>query len=181
MKVSFSYQVMFQHEDVKRRIQNVGRHITSTYDDKQLVVLAIGQGGLVFAIDLIRQIDLPLQYHTVIVSSYGNEHSGGNINLKYFPQNVDFTNKRVIIVDDVCDKGNTIKYIRDYLIKQFQVDVNNIKTCTMVNNLSAQKAIDIDFYCFPSQGEWLVGYGLDEHQKYRNLKDIVKMNQGESK
>lgn len=166
--MNHNYNVLYSKEHIEEAINNIGRQITRDYKDKKLIVLALAEGGLMFAMDLIRHINLPLEYYTVIVKSYGNGMESGELDIKYFPENVDWKDKEVLIVDDICDTGKTVKGLKEYIRKVS--NNNDIKTAVLVKNQAAKECVSVsDYVGFYSNGEWLVGYGLDDAGLFRNL------------
>ena len=167
--MNHNYNVLFSKENIDAAIENIGRQITKDYANKNLIVLALAEGGLMFAMDLIRHINLPLEYYTVVANSYGNGKKSGTLDIKYFPDNIDWKDKEVLIVDDICDSGKSIASIMEYIIQVSNNNDINIKSAVLVKNASARCSIVPDYIGFISNGEWLVGYGLDDAQKFRNL------------
>lgn len=167
--MNHNYNVLFSKEHIEEAINNIGKQITRDYKDKKLVVLALAEGGLMFAMDLIRHINLPLEYYTVVAKSYGNGKKSGTLDIKYFPDNINWTDKDVLIVDDICDSGKSIASIMDYIRQVSNNNDINIKSAVLVKNASARCSIVPDYIGFVSNGEWLVGYGLDDAGLFRNL------------
>lgn len=167
-------KTLFSSKDIQKKIINLGKQITTDYKDKQLVVFGLADGGLVFAIDLIRKIKLPLYYNTIVVKSYGIEYKSNlHPTIHYFPD-IDLNNKHVLLVDDIIDSGTTLNFINDY-IKQHYNNVLSIEYCALVNNIKNNKEgkIKPKYNLFESNGQWLIGYGLDDGYLYRNLNKII--------
>lgn len=169
---------LFTKRELQNKIKELGKQITKDYKGKSLVVFGLADGGLMFAMDLIREIKLPLQYNTIVVKSYGNNYqSNGKPNIYYFPfLDLDLTNKDVLIIDDIKDSGNTLQFIKDYILNKFN-NVNSIEYCVLVKNINNNNDdINCKYYAFENNGQWLIGYGLDDKQLYRNLNKIVYKN-----
>lgn len=164
---------MFSKDIIQKRVIEIGQQITDDYKSKNhLVVLGLADGGLMFAMDLIRKIKLPLEYYTCVVKSYGHQkQSNGCPNIHYFPT-CDLNKKHVILVDDIRDSGNTLKFVDNY-IKEHYTQVLSIECCVLVKNNKQQSDINPKYYALETNGEWLFGYGLDECGLYRNINNIV--------
>ena len=177
-----NYNVLVSKYNIDVAIEKIGKQITKDYANKNLIVLALAEGGLMFAMDLIRHINLPLEYYTVVAKSYGNGKKSGTLDIKYFPDNVDWKDKEVLIVDDICDSGKSIASIKDYIREISNNNDIRIKSAVMIQNMKYVYSSEItpDYVELFSHGEWLVGYGLDDAQKYRNLDFIgYKVIKGE--
>lgn len=164
-------KTLFDQNQIKQRVKELGQIITNDFIDKNLVVFGLAQGGLMFCMDLIRQINLDLEYHTLKISSYGNGRTSNQPKLVYFPQNIDLNNKNVLIIDDICDTGKTLEFLIKYLNEHYKI--NDIKTCVLVKNLSKKSDIPNQYVGFYSHGEWLIGYGLDDKGFSRNINKIM--------
>lgn len=164
------YKELFSKEDIDFAIENIANQIKKNYEGKDLIIIALADGGLMFAMDLIKKIDLPLEYYTAVIKSYGDGTKKGKTKVKYFPENIDWTNKSVIIVDDICDSGKTIEYLKKYIKKVSENNDISIESAVLVKNQANQTCtIENEYIGFFTNGEWLVGYGLDDARKYRNL------------
>lgn len=168
--MNHNYNVLYSKEHIETACVNIGRQITRDYKDKKLIVFALAEGGLMFAMDLIRHINLPLEYYTVVAKSYGNGMEAGKLDIKYFPDNIDWKDKEVLIIDDICDTGKTVKGLKEYIRKVSNNNDINIKTAVLVKNQATLECVSAsDYVGFYSNGEWLVGYGLDDAGLFRNL------------
>lgn len=164
---------MFSKDIIQKRVIELGEQITKEYLNKEtLVVLGLADGGLMFAMDLIRKIKLPLEYYTCIIKSYGNTYqSSGEPTHFYFPE-CDLNNKNVLIVDDIKDSGNTLNYVKQHIKKTFN-SVKSIECCVLVENISKENDIKPKYTALETKGEWIFGYGLDDEGLYRNINNIV--------
>ena len=168
--MNHNYNVLYSKEHIETACENIGRQITRDYKDKKLIVFALAEGGLMFAMDLIRHINLPLEYYTVVAKSYGNGMKSEKLKIKYFPENIDWKDKEVLIIDDICDTGKTVKGLKEYIRKVSNNNDINIKSAVLVKNQATLEcATYSDYIGFYSNGEWLVGYGLDDAGIFRNL------------
>jgi hypoxanthine phosphoribosyltransferase len=163
------------HEDeIRRQISRIAKAISEDYRNRELVLIGVLKGAFLFLADLIRQ----LQLEKIIVdflqaSSYGADTvSSENIVLKK-DIDVDIRGKDVIVVEDIVDTGLTLTYLINHL-ESF--GPRSIKVCAMIDKCERRKApIDVDYACVNVQKGFLVGYGLDYAEAYRNLSAIYHL------
>ena len=160
-------EVLFDKEHIAKRVQDLGRVICRDYKGKDLVLVGILKGGVPFLADLIRAIDLPLEYDLMAVSSYGasTKSSGAVKILKDLDMGIE--NRDVIIVEDIIDTGLTLHYLLENLRSRRP---SSLKVATMLDKPSQRKMqIQPDYNGFEIPNVFVVGYGLDYAGKYRNL------------
>lgn len=169
--MNHNYNVLVSKYNIDVAIEKIGKQITKDFAGKNLIVFGLAEGGLMFAMDLIRHINLPLEYYTVVAKSYGDGMESGKLDIKYFPENIVWTNKEVLIVDDICDTGKTIARLKDYIREISNNNDIRIKSAVMIQNMKYMYSSEItpDYVELFSHGEWLVGYGLDDAGIFRNL------------
>jgi hypoxanthine phosphoribosyltransferase len=160
-------EVLITYEQIRQQTEELGRQITEDYEGKDLLLICVLKGGLMFLADLMREIHLPVEIDFMAVSSYGDatESSGVVRILMDLDQNVQ--GRHVLIVEDIIDTGRTLKYIIDNLRTRGPA---SIKVCTLLNKPS-RRVLDIplDYVGFTIPDRFVVGYGLDYGQIYRNL------------
>ncbi|VYT98762.1 hypoxanthine phosphoribosyltransferase [Clostridium tertium] len=160
-------KVLLTEEQIIKRVKEIGNEISNDYKGKDLLVVAILKGSVVFSSDLIKNITIPVEIDFMAVSSYGNssETSGVVRILKDLDHSVE--GKDIIIVEDIIDSGVTLDYLLKYLKAR---KANSIEIVTLLTK-PARRKVDINVkYCgFEVPDEFLVGYGLDYAEKYRNL------------
>ena len=160
-------KVLLTEEQIIKRVKEIGNEISNDYKGKDLLVVAILKGSVVFSSDLIKNITMPVEIDFMAVSSYGNssETSGVVRILKDLDHSVE--GKDIIIVEDIIDSGVTLDYLLKYLKAR---KANSIEIVTLLTK-PARRKVDINVkYCgFEVPDEFLVGYGLDYAEKYRNL------------
>ena len=146
---------------------NLGKKITKQYKGKELVLICILKGSTYFTADLSRYIENDITLDFMKVSSYGNStESSGNIELK-MDLSTNIKDKDVIIIEDIIDTGYTLKYLKEYL---YTKKPNSIKICTLLDKKPRRKIdIEADYVGFEIEDKFVVGYGLDYMEKYRNL------------
>lgn len=162
-------KVVFDEETIRMRVGELGKKISSDYGDVPEEVFCIGilKGAAIFYTDLVRQISLPVRFDFMIASSYGNatESSGTVRILKDL--DFDIKGKHVILVEDIIDSGTTMHYLLDYIRLR---KAASVKLCAFLNKPSRRTVeVPIDYCGYDVPDEFLVGYGLDYAEKYRNL------------
>jgi hypoxanthine phosphoribosyltransferase len=160
-------EILFSEARLQEKVKEIGRSITADYQGRDLVLIGILKGAVPFIADLMRAIDLPLTYDLMAVSSYGaSTKSTGTVRiLKDIGLSVE--HKDVLIVEDIIDTGLTLQYLRDNLQSR---QPRSLKICTLLDKPSRRKvAIKADYNGFEIPDAFVVGYGLDYAEKYRNL------------
>ena len=162
--------VMFDEQALATKNAELGKLITQEYKGKEVIVVGILKGSVVFFSDLIRQIDMPIQIDFMVASSYGNgTESSGKVNIKK-DLSVDIKGKHVLLVEDIIDSGITMSCLMTELQKRQPA---SLKLCALLSKPSRRQAdVKIDFCGYDIPDEFVVGYGLDFAEKYRNMKVI---------
>ncbi len=161
---------LISRKQVALKVAELGAEISRDYKNKPLVVVGILKGAIVFLADLIREITIPLYLDFIAVSSYGSatESSGVVRILKDLDQSIE--NKDVLIVEDIIDSGLTLKYMVENLEAR---QPNSVRVCTLLDKPARRKTrVDVHYNGFVIPDEFVVGYGLDCNEKYRNLPGI---------
>lgn len=163
-------KVLVTREEIAAEVKKLGQRITEDYQGKELMLVGILKGAVVFFSDLVREIDLPLKMEFMAVSSYGAAtRTTGVVNLVK-DLTVDITGMHVLIVEDIVDSGMTLSYLKKYLSTR---GAASIKIATLLDKPERRRVdLTADYYCFTIPDEFVVGYGLDYAEKYRNLPDI---------
>jgi hypoxanthine phosphoribosyltransferase len=160
-------KILFPEQTIYQRLDELGEQITKDYEHKELTVIAILNGSLIFMADLLRRIKIPLQVDCWSVSSYHGAKSSGTINFRQ--QSVaDVTGRHVLLLDDILDSGLTLNTIKNKL--QTESSPLSVKTCVLLNKQAPRRVdLEADYIGFNIQNEFVVGYGLDYNEHYRNL------------
>lgn len=159
--------ILFSEEQINSRISELGKVITEDYKDKKLYVLSLLRGSFVYAADLVRKIDLDTKIGFMTTSSYGhNETSSGAVKVvNDIPDNIEGWD--VLIVDDIVDTGITMDFVVDHIKR---LNPASIKTCVLLDKPSRRKVeIKPDYCCFEIEDVFVVGYGLNYGDFYRNI------------
>src|SRR2546427_4064750 len=167
-------EILFTEEQIRARVHNLADQIAADYKDRRLVLVSILRGSVFFATDLARQIDLPLSMDFLSISSYG-ENSEGVVRItKDLEENI--AGKDVLVLEDIIDTGFTLKYLLRTLGGR---NPKSLEVCTLLDR-RARRIIEVDlkYVGFEIADKFVVGYGLDYKQRYRNLPyiGVVKPN-----
>lgn len=160
-------KVLFSKEQIAERIKEIAKTIDNDYQDKRPIMVAILKGSVMFYADLLREMQIHAEMDFMAISSYGNStKSSGEVKMvKDLDRSIE--GRDIIIVEDIVDTGYTINYLKSTLKTR---NPASIKVCTLLNK-PARRIVDIepDYCCFNVGDEFVVGYGLDYAQLYRNL------------
>ncbi|MBU1052965.1 MAG: hypoxanthine phosphoribosyltransferase [Proteobacteria bacterium] len=164
---------LLKKDVIYMRVAEVARKISADYKDSELVLVGILKGAFVFMSDLMRCLTIPVEVDFIGTSSYGSDtNSSGKINLTK-QLDINIKNKNVLIIEDIVDTGSTLVYLINYL-KSFAP--KSIKICALLDKHERRKAdIKVDYSCYVIESGFLVGYGLDYAEKYRNLPEIYQL------
>jgi len=160
-------KVVVDAETIAQKVKELGQKITNDFKDQFPVIICILRGGVIFFSDLIKQIDTHVEIDFLSLSSYGESaNSSGVVRIrKDIDTNIE--NRHVIVVEDIVDSGLTLKYIFEYLKKHNPASLN---ICTLLDKPEAHKTeLEMNYVGFNVGNEFVVGYGLDYAEKYRNL------------
>lgn len=163
-------RVLITKEEIHEAVKKLGQQITEDYAGKEPLMVCILKGAVMFYNDLIREIDLPVTMEFMAISSYGNStKTSGVVNIRK-DMDVDITGRDIIIVEDIVDSGMTLSYLKKVLETR---NAASIRIATLLNKPARRRIdLDVEYYCFNIPDAFVVGYGLDYAEKYRNLPDI---------
>lgn len=160
-------EVLYSEEVLREKVSEIGGKISADYAGKDLLVVGILKGSVVFTTDLIRSITIPCELDFMSVSSYGNSAKSSGIVriLKDLDSNIE--GKHVLIVEDIVDTGSTLSYLLDYLKAR---KAASIEIVALLNKESGRKVhVEAKYVGFEVPDEFIVGYGIDYAEHYRNL------------
>ena len=167
-------EILFDEQRIRSRVGELARAITKDYRGRQLVLVSILRGSVFFATDLARQIELPLSMDFLSISSYGEDSEGVVRITKDLEENI--AGKDVLVIEDIIDTGFTLKYLLRTLGGR---NPKSLEVCALLDR-RARRIIEIDlkYVGFEIADKFVVGYGLDYKQRYRNLPyiGVVKPN-----
>lgn len=161
-------EILLTEEEIRARVKELGEQITKDYKDKNsLVIIGILKGASVFFADLIREIKLPVEIDFMAVSSYlDSSVTSGEVKI-IKDASISTTMKNVLFVEDIIDTGFTMAKVKDIFLER---GANSVKLCALTSKPDRRKIdIDIDYLGFEIPNEFIIGYGLDYAEKYRNL------------
>lgn len=161
-------RVLLKEEEVEKRIAEVAAMINRDYEGKEVHLICILKGGVFFTCELAKRLTVPVSMDFMSVSSYGSgtESSGVVRIVKDLDESI--TGKNVLIVEDIIDSGRTLAYLIEILKQR---NPESIHLCTLLDKPErrVKKQVKVDYTCFEIPDEFVVGFGLDYDQKYRNL------------
>lgn len=159
--------ILVSETAIKRRIRKLGADISSVYGDEEITVVAIINGAILFTADLLREISNPIRLDCIRVSSYRNEtRSAGKPQLMH-GLTLDISNRHVLLIDDILDTGKTITLVAGLIRK---LSPASLKVCVLLDKQGRREVpFEADFVGFRIPDKFVVGYGLDFAERYRNL------------
>lgn len=163
-------RILVTQEEIRAAVRKLGEQITKDYAGKAPVLLGILKGAVVFFSDLMREIDLPVTIEFMAVSSYGQATKNSGVVKIVKDLDHDITGRDILIVEDIVDSGVTLHYLKQHLASR---GAASIRIATLLDK-PARRRVDLkaDYSCFEIPDAFVVGYGLDYAEKYRNLPDI---------
>ena len=164
----YSKEVLISREEITRRVEQLGREISQDYKGRELHLVGVLNGAFMFLADLVRHLSIPCQICFLQASSYKDQLvSTGKVKLMH---NLDLNGKDVLVVEDIFDTGLTLKHIREDLYVQ---KPTSLEICALLNKRIPDKlAVNVKYIGFEIENRFVVGYGLDYAEKYRELPHI---------
>ncbi|MBO5774110.1 MAG: hypoxanthine phosphoribosyltransferase [Clostridia bacterium] len=163
-------KILISKEEIEKRVKEMGEQITRDYEGESVVMVAILRGAVVFFSELVKNVDLDVRFDFMVVSSYGaGSTSSGEVKIvKDVSQGIE--GKNVLIVEDIIDTGNTLKNLKKMLLTR---NPQSLKIVSLLDKPSRRLVeLEGDYVGFTVPNEFVVGYGLDYAEKYRNLPEI---------
>lgn len=161
-------KILLSEQQIQTRIQELGEILTKEYADKNPVIIGVLKGVVVFYADMIRRIQVPCQMDFMWISSYAGTDSTGKMLVRQ-DVSADIEGRHVLILEDIFDTGNSLEFTVNHLKKQ---NPASIKICTLLDKPERRRAgvtLKADYVGFTIPNAFVVGYGLDYNEKYRNL------------
>lgn len=161
-------RVLLTEEEVNKKISEVAAQINKDYEGKEVHLICILKGGVFFTCELAKRLTIPVSLDFMSVSSYGSDTKSSGVVKIIKDLDEPLEGKNVIIVEDIIDSGRTLAYLIEVLKQR---NPKNIELCTLLDKPErrVKKQVKVDYTCFTIPDEFVVGYGLDYAQKYRNL------------
>ena len=161
-------EILLTEEQIQNRIRELGADLLRDYADKNPIFVGVLKGVVVFYADMIRAFDAPCQLDFMWISSYKGTQSTGNMLVRQ-DVSTDLAGRHVVILEDILDTGRSLQFTRDYLISK---GAASVKICTLLDKPEGRLPgydIQADYVGFTIPNAFVVGYGLDYNEKYRNL------------
>lgn len=160
-------RVLLSEEEIRAKCKEMGARISQEYKGKNLMLVTVLKGAVVFLADLMRQIDVPAEIDFMVVSSYGSGVKSSGVVKIVKDLDVPLAGKDILIVEDILDSGLTLSYIKELLESR---GPRSIRIATLLDKPSRRKVdLQADYIGFSVPDEFVIGYGLDYDEKYRNL------------
>lgn len=161
-------EILLTEEQIKARIAQLGKILSAEYADKDPIVVGVLKGVVVFYADMIRELTVPCQMDFMWISSYAGTNSTGNMEVKR-DVSTDIKGRHVLILEDIFDTGNSLEFTYNHLMAK---EPASLKICTLLDKPSRRRpgvTLKADFVGFEIPNAFVVGYGLDYNEHYRNL------------
>lgn len=158
--------VLLTKEEIAEKVKELGAKITADFEGKDVMLIGVLKGSFIFMADLVRAIDLPIQMDFISAKSYFGTTSTGVVDVK-LDTHLEFAGKTIMLVEDILDTGKTLSVLKQMLMSRGAAEV---KIATFLDK-PARRTIDInaDYCCYTIEDRFVVGYGLDYNEEYRNL------------
>ncbi|HWR59270.1 MAG TPA: hypoxanthine phosphoribosyltransferase [Thermodesulfovibrionales bacterium] len=161
---------IFSAEQIQNRVKELGDRISGDYQGKDLLVVGILRGAFMFMSDLVRAIKVPLTVDFVMAASYIKTNTSGEVHI-YCDIREEMTGRDILLVEDIADTGITLNYLKERILQEHP---SSLKICAFLNKRERRTVdVNLDYVGFEVPNEYVVGYGLDYENKYRNLPYIA--------
>ncbi|MFZ7128283.1 MAG: hypoxanthine phosphoribosyltransferase [Desulfobacterales bacterium] len=167
------FDLILSRDVIGQKVKEVAKAVSEDYKGRDLVIVGVLKGAFIFLSDLVREITIPLKVDFIGASSYGHRtESSGSVRITK-DVDIDLSNKDVLIVEDIVDTGLTLAYLIEHIKSAGALSV---KTCTLIDKHERRSAeVRVDYACHVAEKGFLVGYGLDYAEFYRNLPGIYHL------
>ena len=164
---------LISEQEILKKVEEIGKKITDDFKDESVTIVSVLKGSFIFTADLVRFIKSPVEIAFIAASSYGaSTVSSGELKIRY-DIDIPVKGQTVILVEDIVDTGLTISRLKEYL---YELGAKDVKICTIFDKPDRrEKQVTIDYCGFLIPNEFVVGYGLDYNNKYRNLRNLCKI------
>jgi hypoxanthine phosphoribosyltransferase len=168
-------KILFTQADIRQAIQELAHSIKQDFGQEEIVFVCVLKGSFVFTADLVREVAGPSVVDFIRISSYRNGMTHGNVAITKDLE-TDIEGKNVIIVEDIIDSGITLTSLRNMLLTR---KPKNLKICALIDKRARREVeIEGDYVGFSMENGFVVGYGIDYAERYRNLRDIFVVEEG---
>lgn len=165
--MSETIRILLSEEEVDKRIAEIAAKISEDYNGEQVHMICVLKGGVFFTCELAKRLTIPVSMDFMSVSSYGADTKSSGVVKIVKDLDEGIEGKNVLVVEDIIDSGRTLSYLLEYLRNR---NPKSLKLCTLLDKPERRVVeVNVDYTCFDIPDEFVVGYGLDYAQKYRNL------------
>lgn len=171
------HEIILSESQIEEKVRVLAAQITKDYSNKTPIFIGILKGSVIFLSDLIRSIDLPIRLDFIAVSSYGSEMTSSGVVRIQYDLRTSIEGQDVLVVEDIVDTGLTLAYLMENFATRHP---KSIKICALLDKKEARKSdieLKIDYVGFEVPDQFLVGYGLDYDEKYRNLPFVAAISE----
>ncbi len=169
---SIEYKPLYNESDIKTRIKELGAKITKDFQGEEIVVVAVLKGAFMFVADLVREIKVPVVVDFIGCASYSGTKTTGTVKITQ-DLSIDITDKHVLLVEDIVDTGRTLDYLLRILSER---GPRSLRLCALLNKPGAREVpVSVDYHGFSISNEFVIGYGLDLDQRFRELSFIAQV------
>ena len=167
-------KILISAQEIRKRVGELGKQITADFEGRDLLCVGILRGAFVFLADLVRQIAVPVEVEFIRCSSYRDRTvSSGQVEIELAKEPAKFSERAVLVVDDILDAGWTLKNVREELLRRGAAEV---RTCVLLDKPSRRATpFEADYIGFTIDNHFVVGYGMDCGERYRNLPFIAAL------
>jgi hypoxanthine phosphoribosyltransferase len=168
-------KILFDEAAIRKRVAEMGREIGGFYGDGLVTLVVLANGALIFGADLARSLTCPVEWDVISVASYSGDRSSGKVNFRGAPK-LDPAGRRILLADEVLDTGLTLAAVKKYYLDR---GAEEVKTAVMVEKSRPRPAGALehaDWTGVTLPDRYLVGYGLDSHEKHRNLPHVAALD-----
>ena len=161
-------KVLLSEAQIQAKVEELAGYLTEEYADKNPVFIGVLKGVVIFFADMVRKMNFPCEIDFMCISSYGGTNTTGNVMVKK-DVSADLKGRHVVILEDIYDTGNSLTFVRDYLLSK---EPASLKICTLLDKPERRKpgiTLKPEYVGFTIPNEFVVGYGLDFNEQYRNL------------
>ena len=161
-------EILLTEAQIKNKVKELGEILTADYADKNPIIVGVLKGVAIFYADMIREIKVPCRMDFMWISSYSGTHSTGNMMVRQ-DLSADVKDRHVLILEDIFDTGSSLQYTHEHLLTK---EPASLKICTLLDKPARRRAgitVKADYTGFVIPNEFVVGYGLDFNEHYRNL------------
>ena len=168
-------EILFDEAAIRARVAELGREIGAYYGDDLVTLVVLANGAICFGADLARALSCPVEWDVVSVASYANDRSSGQVNFRGKPK-LDSTGRRILLADEVLDSGLTLARMKSWYLEHGAAEVKTAVMVEKIRKRSADALEHADWTGVALPDRYMVGYGLDSHEKFRNLPYVAAVD-----